>query len=221
MCLSDAPIEECETCCCNSSKNVEFYDPADPEPECTAPPALYGIDSVFTWSDTCHPDYYSDASRWEAILGVSHNTNYRLWDSCAEDVSPGLIQASQTGSLSVLVNEVISAIIAGDVLDGSGNAPFANAFGTSQGDIIIDKSHQWVSTFARLVPSNNQFVGVADLRLCNGDTWKETVKVCYELFSTTTASSGVGGPNERNSVQANNCSFGYVEFSLKKLQVCT
>jgi hypothetical protein len=218
VCLSDDPIVECETCCCTSSENVEFYDPANPEPECTAPPALYGIDFVFTWSDTCHPDYYFDASHWEAILALSHNTNYRLWDACAADVSPGLIQAAQTGSLSVLVNEVISALRADNVLDGCENTSFVNAFGTSQGNIIVDKSHQWVSTFARLVPSNDQFVGVADLRLCNGSTWKETVKVCYELFSTTT---GVGGPNERNSVQANNCSFGYVEFSLKEVQVST
>ena len=176
---------------------------------------------MFTWSDTCHPDSYSDVSRWEAIVGLSHNTNYRLWDACAADVSPGLSEASRTGSLSILINELVIANIAANVLDGSGNTPFANASGTSQGDLIIDNSHQWASTFARQVPSSDNFVGVADLRLCNGSTWKESVKVCLELFSTATASSRVSGPDERNSAQANNCSYGYVQFTLKETQVST
>ena len=174
---------------------------------------------MFTWSDTCHPESYSDVSRWEAIVGLSHNTNYRLWDACAADVSPGLSEASQTGTLNILGNEILNANIAGDLLDTSGNTLFANAFGTSQGDLIIDNSHQWVSTFVRQVPSSDHFVGVADLRLCNGNTWKESVKVCLELFSTSTASSRVSGPDERNSVQANNCSYGYVQFTLKETQV--
>ena len=35
-CPSTGPIEECPTCCCESSDNIEFYDPDSPEPECTA-----------------------------------------------------------------------------------------------------------------------------------------------------------------------------------------
>ena len=134
-------------------------------------------------------------------------------------MTPGLSEVSRTGSMDILINELVIGIIADDVLDTSGNTPFANAFGTSQGDLIIDNSHQWVSTFARQVPSSDHFVGVADLRLCNGNTWKESVKVCLELFSTATASPRVSGPDERNSVQANNCSFGYVQFNLKETQV--
>ena len=62
-------------------------------------------------------------------------------------------------------------------------------------------------------------VGVADLHLCDGDKWRESVKVCFELFSTAAASERVAGEMERNSVQGNSCSFGYVEFNLIKIQV--
>jgi hypothetical protein len=65
-----------------------------------------------------------------------------------------------------------------------------------------------------LVPSADRFLGVADLRLCNGETWKERVKVCLELFASATASERVAPEGERNSIQANNCSFGYAEFNL-------
>ena len=56
-----------------------------------------------------------------------------------------------------------------------------------------------------------------DLRLCDGDKWRERVKVCFELFSTAAASERVAGKMMRNSVQGKNCSFGCVEF---KVYIC-
>ena len=64
-------------------------------------------------------------------------------------------------------------------------------------------------------PTPDQIVGVTDLRLCDGEEWKKSVKVCLELFSTAAASERVAGEMERMSVQANNCSFGYIEFKVK------
>ena len=87
-------------------------------------------------------------------------------------------------------------------------------------NLIVDKNHQFVSAISMLVPSPDRLVGVADLRLCDGDEWRENVKVCFELFSTATATDKVAGEMERNSLQAGNCSFGYVEFSLSRTQVC-
>ena len=60
---------------------------------------------------------------------------------------------------------------------------------------------------------------MADLRLCDGDKWRESVKVFFELFSTATASERVAGEMERNSVQGNSCSFGYVQFNQVKVYI--
>ena len=76
-----------------------------------------------------------------------------------------------------------------------------------------------MSTITRLTSSPDQVVGVADLRLCGGDKWRESVKVCFELFSTAAASDRVAAEMQRNSVQGNSCSFGFVEFNLTKTQV--
>ena len=192
-CPRNDPIVECHTCCCKSSDNVEFYNYDVPEPECTAPPALYGIDFVFTWNETCHPDYYSNDSWWAGLFGISHGISYRLLATCMDDRS--------------------------SILDASDNVPVTDGFGISKSDLIIDKFHQWVTASAWLMPSNNLIVSVFDLRLCDGDTWKESVKVCFELFCTGTHTCGADSTTERNSWQANNCSFGYVEFHLKKTQV--
>ena len=218
-CLRNDPIAECHTCCCKSSDNVEFYNHNAPEPECTAPPALYEIDFVFTWNETCHPDYYSNHSWWTDLFGISHDVNYRLWATCMENVRDRQSRASRTKNVRLPEMKLRTTAIAGGILDASVNFPVKDGFGISKGDLIIDKFHQWVSASARLMPSSNLIVGMSDLRLCDDDTWKERVKVCFELFCTGTYTSRVGSATGRNSWQANNCSFGYVELYLKKTQV--
>ena len=49
-CPRKDPIAECSTCCCDSSENVEFYNPDRPEPWCSAPPAVYTVTFVSTWT---------------------------------------------------------------------------------------------------------------------------------------------------------------------------
>ena len=113
---------------------------------------------------------------------------------------------------SVITQEYI---VAGDkILDSAVGDVIFGGVGTSSRNLTVDKDHQWVSAVLMLAPSPDRMVGVADLRLCDGDTWKESVKVCLELFSTATDSERVAPEMERNSLQANNCSFGYVEFNL-------
>ena len=217
QCPRSDPIEECPTCCCNSTDNVEFYNPDLPEPVCTAPPARYEAKFVFRWSPVCHPDYYFDNSMWSPPIGASHSTQYRMWDACMDDVSEGVGLVSRTGNPAVLIQELIDNfqyvvdLFLGDLVpDGSG---------VTSGRVAVDRYHQWVSGVSMLVPSPDRMVGVADVGLCDGDKWKERVQVCFELFSTATASDRVAPEMERNSVQANNCSFGYVQFNLLKVQV--
>ena len=212
-CLRSDPIAECPTCCCASSEDVEFYDPNAPEPECTAEPALYEVRFVATWSPTCHPDYYFDNSIWSPPTGASHNPEYKMWDACMDDVSQGVAIVSQTGNTSVINMEyeaegdTIYATTEGQLIpDGSG---------TSSSYLTVDKDHQWVSVISMLIPSVDRMVGVADLRLCDGTGWKQSVRVCTELFSTATKSDRVAPDMERNSVQVNNCSFGYFDFTFK------
>ena len=91
------PISACSTCCCKSS--VELYDPTKPDPECTADSALYEMKFTGTWSPTCHPGDYNSYSIftpvWSWPVAVSHNTQYKLWDACMDDVSVGVGLLSQ------------------------------------------------------------------------------------------------------------------------------
>ena len=206
-------IAECPTCCCETTPNVEFYNPDRPEPRCTAPPAVYSVKFVGTWTGACNPDYYVPTAHWSPPTGASHNTEYRMWDACMDNVSPGVAQVSQTGATRLIEQEYAAA--GSNILD-SFKSQRINGSGETTGELDVDKNHQWVSTVTMLAPSLDRMVGVAGLQLCYGHDWKRSVKVCSELFSTATRSERFHPSMQRNSIQWNNCSFGYFEFTFKE-----
>jgi len=61
------------------------------------------------------------------------------------------------------------------------------------------------------LPSNNTFVGVSGLNLCDGSEWIEEMEVCLELLA---AINRTGNP-EVEKLQGNQCSFGKLVFELK------
>ena len=217
-CPREDPIPECPSCCCSSSEDVEFYNPDLPEPWCTAPPAVYSVKFVGTWSGVCNPDYYFSNAHWSPPTGASHNTKYQMWNACMDDPSPGVARVSQTGDTSVIEQEYLRA--GENILDTFKGVRFDGP-GMSSSNLTVDKYHQWVSAVSMLAPSVDRMVGVADLRLCDGYDWKKTIKVCAELFSTATRSDRVYAPMLRNSIQFNNCSFGYFEFTFLEYENST
>ena len=137
-----------------------------------------------------------------------------------DHVSEGVKLFSTTGDHDGIIGEgVVAALGPMTILD----APIFDAREVEGGEgstsihLTVDKNHQLVSTLTRMnYSSPGLVVGVADLVLCDGDKWKERVKICFELFSTASASDRV---MERNSLQGNNCNFGYIDFDLVKNEV--
>ena len=132
-----------------------------------------------------------------------------------DNASAGVAQVSQIGA-TVLIEMEYEA--AGDnILDTFKGMGIAGS-GNTSAELRVDKYHQWVSAVSMLAPSRDRMVGVPDLRLCDGYDWKKSVKICTELFSTATRSERVHPPMLRNSIQWNNCSFGYFEFTFKEYE---
>lgn len=126
-----------------------------------------------------------------------------------KNVSRGVALVSQTGSVTVIESEYQrQGDSVKDIIKGSGIV----GDGMTSDEFSVNCSHPYVTVLTMLAPSLDRMIGVAGLKLCNGDTWKSSVKVCAELFSTATRSARVS-PG-RNSVQYGNCSFGYFMFNL-------
>ena len=172
---------------------------------------MYNVTYVGTWKEVCQPDYYFSETHWSPPTMAAHNTSYGMWDACMDNATAGVAQVSQTGNTTQIR---IEYAMAGDAILNTSQGNLINGAGSTSAILAVNSDYQWVSVISMLVPSVDRLVGVADLRLCNGTDWKNYVKVCTELFSTATKSERVSEPMERNSVQYDNCSFGYFEFTL-------
>ena len=64
------------------------------------------------------------------------------------------------------------------------------------------------------LPSNNTFVGVSGLNLCDGSEWIEKMEVCLELLAAFNRT----GNSEVEKLQGNQCSFGKLVFELKSTE---
>ena len=122
------------------------------------------------------------------------------------DVSRGVALVSQIGQLRVIENEYAAQ---GDLVKDVILGTVIRKDGETLADFTVNSTHNYVSVLTMLAPSVDQMAGVSRLDLCNGNRWRRYVKVCAELFSTATKSERVATPN---SIQMNNCSFGYFEF---------
>ena len=209
----EAVIESCSTCCCNSSRDVEFYDPKVPEHNtvCNVDTiANYTVSFVGTWTEGCHPDYYLDDAHWSPLTGVSHDPSYEVWNGCMYNVSLGVERVSRFGATNTIESEYTAQ--GSKVFDRlKGDVIFPGA-GMTARNLLADANHSYVSVLTMLAPSADRMMGVSRLQLCDGSRWRRKVKVCGELFSTATASELIDRPN---TIQAQNCSFGYFMFELQ------
>jgi len=206
--FTEDPPQNCPTCSCASSENAEFYDPSKAETCCGAGEAEYRVKFTGTLTSTCHSDYYMKSVRWSPLTGVSHDSSYEVWNACMNNVSPGVALVSLNGSVTTIQDEYTAqGNSVKDIIQGC--SIFGNSFTFNQ--FSVDASHPYVSLLKKVTISEDTIIGVAGLKLCDGDNWKNYVKVCAELFSTATITAREA---VRNSVQFNHCSFGYFEFRL-------
>ena len=124
------------------------------------------------------------------------------------NVTLGVALVSQTGSTAKIEEEYRAQ---GDKVLDTGKGRGIGGDGMSSFDLMVDANHSFVSVLTMLAPSADRMMGASRLRLCDDTCWKDRVMVCGELFSTATKSARVGTPN---TIQSQNCSFGYFNFTL-------
>ena len=124
------------------------------------------------------------------------------------NVSQGVALVSQRGETATIEGEYKAQ---GDKVLDTGRGSLIDGDGRSSFQLRVDADHSFVSVLTMLAPSADRMMGVSRLRLCDDTCWRDRVTVCGELFSTATKSERVGTPN---TIQSQNCSFGYFLFEL-------
>ncbi|MDX1531563.1 MAG: spondin domain-containing protein [Rhodothermales bacterium] len=149
--------------------------------------ATYRVTFESTWSAETHPDDFPPDPHFSGLVGGTHNATARLWEPGAL-ASPGIERMAETGSKTLLMDEVAALIGAGQagaVLSGGG-IPLSP--GTVSLTFEVTEAFAHVSLVSMLAPSPDWFVGVAALHLREGGAWVSEEVVPLHVYDAGTDS---------------------------------
>ncbi|ALC41845.1 CG30046 [Drosophila busckii] len=148
-------------------------------PCCACDEAGYELTFEGVWSRNLHPRNFP-ARSWETrfceLLGASHSSDYRFWESGAL-ASAGVKQYAEHCSSNLLEREFsinFREQKIRTIIKARGPA-FPNLNGKAMATVRVDPLHHMVSFASKIEPSPDWIVGISGLELCMRNcTWLET-----------------------------------------------
>jgi hypothetical protein len=148
--------------------------------------ARYKVTFQADWSRQNHPTDFPNNPHFSGLIGGTHQTGFHFWEIGAL-ASNGMESMSETGSKSLLTQEVNAAISAGDaefLLSGSGT----NSPGSVSMNFDISSDFAAVTLVSMIAPSPDWFVGVDGLELFQNGRWLDQVVVDLAAYDSGTDS---------------------------------
>lgn len=138
------------------------------------------------WSAATHPVDFPGSAHFSGLIGGTHNDVVSFWN-LGGLASPGIESMAETGSKTLLTNEVQAAIGAGAAYSVvSGGAPPAP--GSTNHTFDVSASHPNVTLVSMIAPSPDWFVGVSGLSLHENGEWLDGVVVDLAPYDSGTDS---------------------------------
>ena len=163
--------------------------------------ATYQLVFNATWSQETHPLDFPANPHFSGLIGGSHNAAVRFWELGAL-ASPGIEAMAETGSKTLLTDEVNAAITAGDAKEVISRAGINPAPGTRTVTFTMSSTHPYLTLVSMIAPSPDWFVGVDALALAEGGVWKDEVLVAlYPYDAGTDSGTSYSSPNDDTDPQ--------------------
>lgn len=153
-----------------------------------SPTSTYTVTFNSQWSESTFPFLFPNGSaHFSGLIGVTHNSTTRIWQ-IGQEASAGIENMAETGSKSLLTNEInvlLSHGDAGQLLSGGG-------IGSSPGSVELSfqaqRSHPFVSLVSMIAPSPDWFIGISALNLMRDGQWLEEITVPLFAYDAGTDS---------------------------------
>jgi len=150
--------------------------------------ADYEVTFVSTWSSTTHPDSFpSGSAHFSGLIGATHNASVNLW-KVGELASAGIESMAETGSKSLLTNEINMAIMNGaadQLLSGGGLSTSPDNVSLS---FQVNADFPYVTLVSMIAPSPDWFVGTESLNLMVNGNWQDELSVTLFAYDSGTDS---------------------------------
>ena len=149
--------------------------------------ATYDLTFTATWTSSTHPTDFPSNPHFSGMIGGTHDSTVSFWDTGAI-ASEGIKRMAELGSKGPLrseVNQAISALNAGGVVEGS----VMNSPGSQTITFEIRPSWNLVTVTSMVAPSPDWFVGVSGLDLLGSDgNWIDSLEVDLFVYDAGTDS---------------------------------
>lgn len=174
---------------------------------CTpAQTASYRVTYNAVWSSTTHPTSFPGNAHFSGLVGGTHNAAIHLWQE-GELASTGIKRVAETGSKTVLINEVNAAIGAGDAFSVISGGSIGVSPGSANATFAIDQGYPLASVVTMIAPSPDWFVGTDSTQLFRNGNWvAQTTESIYPYDAGTDS-----GATYTSSNQATNPPVGIFE----------
>lgn len=158
---------------------VQFLavSPVESAHNCHDRQAKYKLDFFATWSSKTHPGAgFPSNGHFSSVIGASHNSNYTIW-AAGILATPGVKLVAEAGNRATLVSEIEREISQKTVLraiKGPASA-FNSPHNLTDVVVYVNDDYPLVSIITMIAPSSDWFVGVHDLNLCGGQSFRDRV----------------------------------------------
>ncbi len=163
--------------------------------------ATYRVQFNATWSMETHPQDFPNIPHFSGLIGGTHHVGVHFWEEGGL-ATPGIESMAETGSKTMLRNEVNAAIGTGDaefLLTGNG---INRSPGSTNMAFVASTSHPLVTLVSMIAPSPDWFVGVDSLPLAVDGVWQEEIVVHLAPYDAGTDSGTTyNSPNQNTDPQ--------------------
>jgi hypothetical protein len=132
--------------------------------------ATYRVTFESTWSAETHPDGFPPDPHYSGLIGAAHSGAASLWEPGAL-ASPGMESMAETGSKTLLRDEVEALVAQGGALGVVSGGGIGLSPGTVTLEFEVTEEFPLITLVSMLAPSPDWFVGVVGFDLRNGDGW--------------------------------------------------
>ena len=171
----------------NTPNMSEENNSNTPDMMMTEPTARYKVTFSATWSSRTHPTGFPSNPHFSGLVGVTHKNGSFLWGR-NHQASPGIRSMAETGSKTILLQEVDTLIQQGFADQPISGPGIPRSPAQVSLEFEIQKSHPFVSLTSMLAPSPDWFVGVSNLSLFESDSWVERKVINLALYDAGTDS---------------------------------
>ncbi len=143
--------------------------------------AQYQVTFEADWSASTHPDNFPSDPHFSGLIGATHHSETHLWQM-GEIATPGIVLMAETGSKSILNNEINTLInnnLAQSLLSGGG---IGDSPGTVSLNFELSQAYPLVSLVSMIAPSPDWFVGVDSLNMRQNNQWREQFSIELKAY---------------------------------------